>query len=151
MICIDSDWETISKETANNPAPLAEPNNLPYVLYTSGSTGKPKGVQIPHRALVNLLYSMQKKPGLTSEDTVLSITTMSFDVFGLELFLPRLFGGRVVIAERDDTLDGSRLVDMIKEHDVSLMLATPATLRLLIEPRWFYNSFFVQLFSGSCT
>ena len=136
MICIDSDWETISREKDNNPAPLCEPDNLAYVIYTSGSTGKPKGVQIPHKALVNFLYSMQKEPGLTREDTVLSVTTMSFDIFGLELFLPLLFGGKVVIAERDDTLDGLRLARMIEEHDVSIMQATPSTWRLLIESGW---------------
>ena len=106
MICLDSDWETISRGKDNDPAPLSEPHSLAYVIYTSGSTGKPKGVQIPHKALVNFLYSMQKEPGLTPEDTVLSVTTMSFDIFGLELFLPLLFGGKAVIAERDDTLDG---------------------------------------------
>ncbi|MGA2228491.1 MAG: amino acid adenylation domain-containing protein, partial [Syntrophobacteraceae bacterium] len=136
MICIDSDWETISREKDNNPAPLCEPDNLAYVIYTSGSTGKPKGVQIPHRALVNFLYSMEKKPGLTREDIVLSVTTMSFDIFGLELFLPLLFGGKVVIAERDDTLDGLRLASMIEEHGVSIMQATPSTWRLLIESGW---------------
>ena len=136
MFCIDTDWKEISRNEATDPAKLSEADSLAYVIYTSGSTGKPKGVQIPHRALVNFLYSMQKEPGMTSQDTVLSVTTMSFDIFGLELFLPLLFGARVVIAERDDTLDGFRLASMMKEHNVSLMQATPSTWRLLIESGW---------------
>src|SRR5690606_36397360 len=62
--------------------------SLAYILYTSGSTGKPKGVMIPHQALVNFLVSMQKEPGLTSDDTLLAVTTLSFDIAGLELYLP---------------------------------------------------------------
>jgi len=136
VICIDSDWDRISKEKDTNLTELPGPNDLAYVIYTSGSTGKPKGVQIPHRALVNFLYSMQKEPGLTAADTLLSVTTMSFDIFGLELYLPLLSGGRVVIAEREDTLDGSRLANLIKKHNVSVMQATPSTWRLFIESGW---------------
>jgi amino acid adenylation domain-containing protein len=136
MICIDSDWGKISNGNASNPTMDSGPDNLAYVIYTSGSTGTPKGVQIPNRALVNFLYSMRREPGLSEEDAVLSVTTMSFDIFGLELFLPLLFGARVIIAERDDTLDGLRLADLIKEHNVSIMQATPSTWRLLIDSGW---------------
>ena len=133
---MDSDWEMISKEKYSNPTPLASPDDLAYVIYTSGSTGKPKGVQISHRALVNFLCSMRNEPGLTETDTLLSVTTMSFDIFGLELFLPLITGAKVVIAERDDTLDGSRLSKLLEEHKVSVMQATPSTWRLLIESGW---------------
>src|SRR5207253_3600918 len=95
---------------ASNP----EPHNLAYVLYTSGSTGKPKGVEIPHSALVNFLLSMQRTPGFTAADTILAVTTLSFDIAGLELFLPLISGGRVVIAGRDDTLDPRRLMDLMR-------------------------------------
>lgn len=135
-ICIDSDWDKISTESIYNPAAVSGPEQLAYVIYTSGSTGKPKGVQIPHRALVNFLYSMMREPGVTAVDTVLSVTTMSFDIFGLELFLPLLSGGRVVIAKREDTLDGSRLAALLQEHDVTVMQATPSTWRLMIEAGW---------------
>jgi amino acid adenylation domain-containing protein len=138
-ICIDSDWDKISRESTGNPALLSGPEHLAYVIYTSGSTGKPKGVQIPHKALVNFLYSMMREPGMTAADTVLSVTTMSFDIFGLELYLPLLSGARVVIAERVDTLDGSRLASLINEHNVTVMQATPSTWRLMIEAGWSGN------------
>ena len=136
VIYIDSDWDRISKEKDTNPKLPAGPSDLAYVIYTSGSTGKPKGVQIPHRALVNFLCSMRAEPGLKSTDTLLSVTTMSFDIFGLELFLPLITGAKVVIAEQDDTLDGFRLANLLKDFDVSVMQATPSTWRFLIESGW---------------
>ena len=82
------------------PTSARGPRDLAYVIYTSGSTGKPKGVEIEHRAVVNLLASMQRRPGLDREDTLLAITTLSFDIAGLEIFLPLMCGARVVIAGR---------------------------------------------------
>ncbi len=136
VICLDSDWGRISEEKESDPPDQAGPNDLAYTIYTSGSTGKPKGVQISHRALVNFLCSMGKKPGLTRGDTLLSVTTMSFDIFGLELFLPLITGAKVVITERGDALDGVRLIELLKNHEASIMQATPATWRLLIESGW---------------
>ena len=117
---------------ASNP----EPHNLAYVLYTSGSTGKPKGVEIPHSAAVNFLLSMQRAPGFTPADTMLAVTTLSFDIAGLELFLPLVTGGRVVIAGRDDTLDPARLMERMRDSACSVMQATPALWRALIAAGW---------------
>ena len=79
------------------------PADLAYVIYTSGSTGRPKGVEIEHRSLVNFLHSMRREPGLAPEDTVLSVTTLSFDIAGLEIWLPLTTGARVVIASADES------------------------------------------------
>lgn len=135
-VAIDADWHKIAEEDADDFVIQANPENLAYIIYTSGSTGKPKGVQISHRALNNFLYSMMKAPGATPKDTILSVTTMSFDIFGLELFMPLLNGGRVVIAEREDTLDGARLVELLDKHGVTIMQATPSTWRLMLEAGW---------------
>ena len=88
--------------------------NLAYVIYTSGSTGKPKGVEIQHKALVNFLHSMRQRPGLTPQDVLLSVTTISFDIAGLELFLPLVVGACVVIASREVALDGRRLMEQLE-------------------------------------
>ena len=112
------------------------PDNLAYVLYTSGSTGKPKGVEIPHAAIVNFLLSMQRAPGFTAADTILAVTTLSFDIAGLELFLPLVSGGRVVIAGRDDTLDPARLMERMRESACTVMQATPALWRALVAAGW---------------
>ncbi|GAB5404014.1 MAG: hypothetical protein Aurels2KO_22450 [Aureliella sp.] len=104
-----------------------------YVIYTSGSTGRPKGVSIPHRAVNNFLRSMQRTPGFTDEDILLSVTTLSFDISVLELFLPLISGGRVIVANHSQTLDGRELSGIIASHGVTVMQATPATWQLMLE------------------
>ncbi|MEX6633171.1 non-ribosomal peptide synthetase [Hyphococcus lacteus] len=116
-------------------API-RPDDLAYVLYTSGSTGLPKGVAVEHRNVVNFLLSMAQEPGFTAADRLLAVTTLSFDIAGLELFLPLIMGGTVIIAERDDVVDGERLKDLISRHKVSVIQATPSTWRLLLEADW---------------
>jgi amino acid adenylation domain-containing protein len=135
-VSIDADWNKIAEEDSSDLVIQANSENLAYIIYTSGSTGKPKGVQISHQALNNFLYSMMETPGATPQDTILSVTTMSFDIFGLELFMPLLNGGRVVIAEREDTLDGARLAALVEKHGVTIMQATPSTWRIMLEAGW---------------
>ncbi len=113
--------------------------NLAYVIYTSGSTGKPKGVEIPHRAVVNLLSSMAVRPGFTKQDSILAVTTLSFDISVLELFLPLVTGGRVILARHDEVVDPARLAQRIAESSATCMQATPATWRALIESGWSGN------------
>jgi amino acid adenylation domain-containing protein len=118
------------------PGLNVSPEDLAYVIYTSGSTGRPKGVEIEHRNLVAFLAAMQQAPGLAAGETLLAVTTPSFDIAGLEFWLPLSVGGRVVIASRQDTLDGKRLAGLLDEHAVSMMQATPATWRLMLESGW---------------
>ncbi|HMZ78170.1 MAG TPA: amino acid adenylation domain-containing protein, partial [Acidobacteriota bacterium] len=113
-----------------------EPEHLAYVIYTSGSTGKPKGVQISHRALVNFLCSMQREPGISSQDILVAVTTLSFDIAGLELYLPLLAGATVVIASRAVAMDGHRLARLLDVSQATVMQATPTTWRMLIEASW---------------
>jgi amino acid adenylation domain-containing protein len=124
------------------------PSDLAYVLYTSGSTGKPKGVEISNRALVNFLSAMQHEPGLRSGDTLLAVTTLSFDIAGLELFLPLVSGARLVIASAEAAMDGSRLSSLIARHGVTVMQATPATWLLLLETGWIGSKFLTILCGG---
>ncbi|MGE0596400.1 MAG: amino acid adenylation domain-containing protein, partial [Hyphomonadaceae bacterium] len=104
-----------------------------YVIFTSGSTGAPKGVAVPHRAFVNFLASMAKAPGFTENDSLLSVTTISFDIAGLELFLPLVCGGRVSIASRDEVRGGFGLVERIRSEKPSVVQATPSLWRMLLE------------------
>ena len=106
------------------------------MIYTSGSTGTPKGVQIPHRAVVNFLTAMAREPGMTAHDTLLAVTTLSFDIAGLELFLPLTVGGRVVIAPRATAIDGWKLSQLLHDSGATIMQATPATWRLLLASGW---------------
>ncbi len=135
-VAVDRDAAAIAAESAEPVAGGARPENLAYVIYTSGSTGKPKGVQIPHSAVVNFLNSMRKKPGLTSEDTLLAVTTLSFDIAGLELYLPLVAGARLVLASRETTQAGEALREIIERKGVTAMQATPATWHLLLAAGW---------------
>jgi amino acid adenylation domain-containing protein len=122
--------------TAANPDSLATPDDLAYVLYTSGSTGQPKGVEIPHRALTNFLWAMRAAPGCTAQDVLLAVTTLSFDIAGLELYLPLIVGARVDLVSRTVASDGRLLRQRLERVRPTLLQATPATWRILIEAGW---------------
>jgi amino acid adenylation domain-containing protein len=109
---------------------------LAYVIYTSGSTGKPKGVAISHGALANFLGSMAARPGLAADDALLAVTSLSFDIAGLELWLTLAVGGRIELATRAEVADGRRLRRRLQESGASALQATPATWRLLIDAGW---------------
>lgn len=107
-----------------------------YIIYTSGSTGKPKGVTVTHKNLVNFLYSMAIEPGINVEDKLLSITTISFDIAGLELFLPLIKGARVVFADYETTRDGQLLLDLLQKKEITILQATPTTWQSLLDSGW---------------
>jgi len=137
IVCLDTDWQ----EMANQPEtgmtlPRPSRDSLAYVLYTSGSTGKPKGVEISHSALVNFLLSMKREPGFTDVDTILAVTTLSFDIAALELYLPLITGGKLVIASREDSSDPARLLERMRDSQCTVMQATPATWRALVDAGW---------------
>lgn len=106
-----------------------------YTIYTSGSSGTPKGVKIPHSALLNFLHSMTEQPGLASTDTLMSVTTLSFDIAALEIFLPLINGAKLIIAT-DEKVDGSLLAQRLSEEQVTVMQATPATWKMLLDSGW---------------
>ncbi len=132
-------WKTmmVNGGTAKRgPVVSNSPESLAYIIYTSGSTGKPKGVEVPHRAVVNFLSSMRETPGLISDDTLLAVTTLSFDISVLELFLPLVTEAQVVIATREEATDGRRLSMLLEEYAVTTMQATPATWQMLVDSGW---------------
>ncbi|PYI95249.1 MAG: non-ribosomal peptide synthetase [Verrucomicrobia bacterium] len=136
VLSLDTEWGEVAAESGEGIKSGAQPENLAYVIYTSGSTGKPKGVEIEHRAIVNFLWSMRTKPGMTKEDVLLAITTLSFDIAGLELYLPLTVGGRTVIASREEILDAPTICDLLVSSRATVMQATPAMWRMLIEAGW---------------
>jgi amino acid adenylation domain-containing protein len=128
-----------NSDVANTPARTIDdttPEDLAYVIYTSGSTGQPKGVAIGHRALANLLTAFVAEPGITAGDTLLALTTFSFDIAGLELFAPLVAGGTVVVATRTEASDPVLLADLIKRSEATIVQATPSTYRMLIDQDW---------------
>jgi len=119
--------------------PLPEtvsPENIVYILYTSGSTGNPKGVPITHKNLVNFLCSMALEPGIAENDRLLSITTISFDIAGLELYLPLIKGATLIIADHETARDGRLLLELVKSENINFLQATPTTWSMLLDSGW---------------
>ena len=136
VIVVDSESLLIAQQSAEPLPPAASPADPAYVIYTSGSTGRPKGVVIDHRALVNLLCAMRRQPGLAKEDTVVSVTTISFDLAVPDLFLPLIVGARLILAREQEMADGAALLQLIRRHGATFMQATPVTWQLLLEAGW---------------
>lgn len=147
QVLLDVDGDEVAGTDA---APSARPEAAEpaYLIYTSGSTGRPKGVLINHGAVVNLLAGMADTPGLTGNDVLLAVTTVSFDIAVLELFLPLCVGATVVLATREDARDGRALRSLLDQHRVTVMQATPITWRLLLEAGWEGRSPFKALVGG---
>ncbi|MGH9361753.1 MAG: non-ribosomal peptide synthetase, partial [Thermoanaerobaculia bacterium] len=124
------------------------PDALAYVIYTSGSTGRPKGVQVSHRSLAVFLAAMARRPGLTEGDALLAVTTLSFDIAALELLLPLSVGATVVVAEPEVPADGQRLARELEGSGATVMQATPATWRMLLDAGWRGDGRLVVLCGG---
>jgi amino acid adenylation domain-containing protein len=136
VVGLDADWSAIAQQSPNNLEVEVSSENLAYVIYTSGSTGKPKGVPIPQRALINFLNSMHLTLGMKEQDILLSVTTLSFDIAGLEVFLPLISGSGLALISRDVAMDGSQLLEKLSTSNATFMQATPATWRLLLAAGW---------------
>ncbi|MFE7115549.1 amino acid adenylation domain-containing protein, partial [Streptomyces sp. NPDC057654] len=117
----------------NVRVPGRSPSHAAYAIYTSGSTGRPKGVVVPGSALVNFLSSMQLRFQLGAEERLLAVTTVGFDIAGLELYLPLLNGAGLVLASRDTVKDPAALTDLIKLSGTTVMQATPSLWHAVVE------------------
>ncbi|NLS92893.1 MAG: amino acid adenylation domain-containing protein [Planctomycetaceae bacterium] len=132
IVCLDQ-MLTECDGLGNHNLPTELPSDtLAYVIYTSGSTGKPKGVMVEHRNLVNLLLSMARSPGICSDDVLPAVTTICFDIAGLELFLPLIAGAKVWLTTRETALDASLLAQTLRDSRATVMQATPVTWQMLV-------------------
>jgi amino acid adenylation domain-containing protein len=139
VVALDTDWDEIATtpgEIIATDTARATRRDLAYVIYTSGSTGNPKGVMVEHAGVINLLQSMQTHLAVSAVDCMLSVTTISFDIAALELYLPLTQGARVFLAPRQATHDPRLLSMLIESSDVTLMQATPAQWQLLLYDGW---------------
>ncbi len=128
---------TIEGEEDASPLPIdGAAESLAYTIYTSGSTGQPKGVELSHGALANFLDAMIERPGLDSEDVLVAVTSLSFDIAGLELYAPLLVGARTVIARQDEVMGGALLGDLLTRSGATILQATPSGWRVLLGSGW---------------
>ncbi|MEJ2140407.1 MAG: amino acid adenylation domain-containing protein, partial [Gammaproteobacteria bacterium] len=135
-VCLDQLIESARADAEDLPDTGVSASDLAYIIYTSGSTGKPKGVQLEHRSVINFLTSMAKTPGFNKSDRLLAVTTLCFDISVLELLLPLTTGGTVVVATRDESVDGYALGELLHSAQITVMQATPATWRMLLQSDW---------------
>ncbi len=147
-LLLDDEAESTDAEAPKAEPSGAGPDDLAYMIYTSGSTGKPKGVRVLHRNVVNFLRAMAERPGLGQDDRLLAVTTLSFDIAVLELFLPLTVGARAVVADKEQTRDGEALSRLLRESSATVMQATPATWRMLVESDWRPGRPFTALCGG---
>jgi amino acid adenylation domain-containing protein len=134
IICLDNNL--YEAQAGHVPVHSVTNEDLAYVIFTSGSTGRPKGVEVKHHGLTTFLRAMANEPGMSSQDKVLSVTTISFDIAGLELFLPLIVGGSVRIVPYQITINGELLRKEIERDDITVFQATPASYRMLIASKW---------------
>ena len=139
LVFLDADWEGIS--SCDEPIMgLQNSSNLAYVIYTSVSTGKPKGVQISHASAVNFLSSMRQQLAIADGDVWLAVTSLSFDIAALELFLPITTGSRVVVASREVASNGEKLLETLTNSGARVLQATPASWKMLLAAGWQGNN-----------
>ena len=144
----DSDWLAYSADTLEPSSLDADPRSTAYIIYTSGSTGKPKGVCLPHSAVANFLASMVQEPGISADDKLAAVTTLSFDIAVLELMLPLSVGAQVVIVPRETAMDGNLLFGLLESSGATMMQATPGMWRMLLDTAWDGGRGFKALVGG---
>ncbi|MDR5782373.1 amino acid adenylation domain-containing protein [Caballeronia sp. LZ065] len=129
---IELDTLDVSGESDANPRIDVSADHLAYVIYTSGSTGKPKGVMVRHGGLSNFLLSLRTQPGIEASDRWVAVTSLSFDIAALELYLPLIAGATVIVASRATARDGVALAGLLAQERATILQSTPATWRMLL-------------------
>ncbi|BDA67974.1 amino acid adenylation domain-containing protein [Calothrix sp. PCC 7716] len=135
LVCLDSQWDTISQHSQENLVCDTNIDDLIYVIYTSGSTGKPKGVMVPHRGIVNQLHWRQSTFGLTAKDKVLQNISFSFDPSVWQIFWPLCFGGQLVLPRVGGHQDSAYLAKLIAEQQITITAFVPSMLRVILEEK----------------
>lgn len=138
IVCLDDVLDDGFHDGAHVDFPdlTISPSNLAYIIFTSGSTGEPKGVEVEHRSLVNFLHSMSRRLAVIHTDIFLAVTSITFDIAALELFLPLSVGARVVLVSGEEARDGRRLIECLRTSEATVMQATPSTWRMLLQAGW---------------
>ncbi|MDB5731131.1 MAG: non-ribosomal peptide synthetase [Variovorax sp.] len=132
----DDEWQAQPADALPASDADAQAEDVAYVIYTSGSTGTPKGVCVPHRAVANLMQTMQQEPGIGAHDRLAAVTTWSFDMAVPEIMLPLAAGAEIVIVPREVAMDGNLLRRLLERESVTILQATPGMWRLLLDAQW---------------
>ncbi|MBC7659506.1 MAG: amino acid adenylation domain-containing protein [Chitinophagaceae bacterium] len=133
LLAMDEEKSAIEKHPNTAPVPALKADSLAYVIYTSGSTGKPKGVEIPHFSAAEFLISMQEAVHFTSDEVLMALTTISFDISVLEIFMTLAAGATLILMDSEDALDGKKLALTLEQQQVTFFQATPSGWRVLLD------------------
>lgn len=136
VIDLAANSSAIEDLEATNLPDVVSADDVAYVIYTSGSTGRPNGVAVSQGALSNFLGAMQRAPGLAPTNVIAAVTTISFDIAALELYLPLTVGSRIELVSKETAADGLALAQLLSSSGATVLQATPATWRLLVEADW---------------
>ena len=136
LVCLDISWADICQHSKENPNSGVTEDNLAYVIYTSGSTGKPKGVEITHQSVVHSLNYTCNAFGLTHQDTLVAVASLSFDMAVTEIYSSLIVGARLMLASYDVTRDGVKLSELLTKSGATVMQGTPCTWQMLLEAGW---------------
>ncbi|MEG4814071.1 amino acid adenylation domain-containing protein [Microcoleus sp. K5-D4] len=133
VVFLDTDWEMISQEIADNPTSAATAENLVYAIYTSGSTGKPKGVEIEHGSLLNLVFWHQREFGVSAGDRATQIAAIGFDACGWEIWPYLAAGSSIYFPEDDIRRDPEKLQNWLVSNAITIsFLPTPLAEKVLL-------------------
>ncbi len=122
-----------SSELESFVPPAVSMTDLAYVIFTSGSTGIPKGVMIEHGSVVNTLHDINARFQVTAQDSVLALSSLSFDLSVYDLFGLLAVGGCVVMPQEEDKVNPEAWVSQIREHDITLWNTVPGVFQLLVD------------------
>jgi amino acid adenylation domain-containing protein len=132
IFCVDREADAL-KTLPLQPLPKIHSGMRAYVIFTSGSSGLPKGVEVAHGSVVNLLNSARELLEIGPQDRLFAITTLAFDISVLELLLPLVSGGTVIIGSKDAAADSKLLMDQLAASRATVLQATPVTFQMLLD------------------
>ena len=133
VVCLDTDWASISQQSDLNPTTEVLSQNLAYVIYTSGSTGTPKGAGVYHQGLVNTFNWFINDFQITADDRILLMTSLSFDLTQKNIFTPLIAGGTLYLLPPEGGYDPTLIADLVCEHEITLLNCTPSAFYPLID------------------
>lgn len=135
VLCVDKIIKEINQYD-DHYCDFSQLDELAYIIFTSGSTGQPKGVTTEHQAICNTLLHFKQAMQVKPQDILLSLTTITFDPSILDIFLPLISGAKLILAPYFFNREPSLIEHCINEEKVTMMQATPATWKALINNGW---------------
>jgi amino acid adenylation domain-containing protein len=132
VICIDSDWDAISRESAENASAGVHEDNLAYIIYTSGSTGKPKGVAVEHRQLTNYFYAIRERLGVEPNSSYATVSTFAADLGNTMIYLSLCAGGTLNVTTKQQATEAAALIAHAKRHEIDYLKIVPSHLEALL-------------------